>query len=142
MTTTPSSLLADVGVTHPLEDAEVWRDNHTAEPIAGMSPERRLNLALALHAQAGPLARRFERYVAWDRRPCEPIPDPQAWILATPLLRALVTGLPTKRAKLAVLDQRAAHQPTCLGHDGCGCGPRPATDRALLLALVTGGGPR
>lgn len=39
--------------------------------------------------------------------------DPLGWLRSTPLYRALVKGLPTKRKKLARLAERARHWSTC-----------------------------
>lgn len=140
MTAAVKPSLASVGILDPLEYTEVWAANtRDPEPIDAMSAERRLNLALGLYANADAQARRYELVTAWDYRPCATIVDPRAWIVTTPVFRALVADLPGKRLKLIALDERARHLGSCAAGIGgalCGCEPRPATDRDVLLAIA------
>lgn len=102
-----------------------------AEPIADMTPVRRLTAAVTLLENAAWRAGNYRRFVEWDNRPVERIADPTAWITATPLFRAVVADLPTKRGRLAELAEQARHESTCTG-GRCDCALLPAVDREVL----------
>lgn len=102
--------------------------------IAEMTPVQRLNAAVTLLENAAWRARNYRRFVEWDERPVERIADPTAWITATPLFRALVADLPSKRGRLADLAEQARHESTCTG-GRCDCALLPAVDREVLASV-------
>lgn len=130
-------LLVDVG-RHRLDQSQVWtpRDISTTVAVADMTPAWRLNVLLMLLADAAALAARYEAHRTHVQPPGVCIPNPQAWIVGTPIFRALAATLPAKRSRLVALDEQARHQPSCFGHDGCDCDPRPATDRTILATIT------
>jgi hypothetical protein len=136
--------LASVGIGHFTEDDTSYRISvgMHGQAIADMPPVRRLNAALTLLAMAGPQARAFEVYAHWDGRPVPTISDPVAWMVGTALFRALVAGLPRKRAAMIVLDDRARHTSDCpaAASGACGCEQRSATDRAVLAIVMAAAG--
>lgn len=105
-----------------------------AEPIADMTPVRRLTAAVTLLENAAWRAGNYRRFVEWDERPVPPIADPPVWITATPLFRALVADLPAKRGRLVDLAERSRHESTCTGA-GCDCELSPAVDREVLTSI-------
>lgn len=104
---------------HPLEERLVWRctdnDPHVIA-IVDMPLVWRLQVVLMLLEEADARARRYSAYLAWDHRPGAPIGDARAWIVSTPLFRALLRELPAKRGRLAAL--------------------APAADRTVLGAVA------
>lgn len=69
----------------------------------------------------------------------ERIADPTTWIRTTPLYRALVAGLPSRRPDLAFLAERARHWSTCAVRTRggmCTCTPGRVTSEADIRAAA------
>jgi hypothetical protein len=132
-----------------LTQGEQWQPNgKPAVAIADMDKAWRYNAARYLERHAAVIGQRyslaqtmwFAAVTAWplgpsenaadsiehdiDREEAEIARDPVAWIRTTKLHRALVTGLPTKKRKVAALAERARHWSACparSGDGGCRC---------------------
>lgn len=147
-----SRLLGDMGrawrgQTAFLEQGKQWRTK-TGEllDIAAMESEHRINCLLMLLRNASSIADRYGWGWAWFAMATdapdevvdaamaeddERMRDPIGWLLSTPLVQAMLAGLPADPLQFAVLERRARHWATCPvrtgdAGKGCTCGAQPA----------------
>lgn len=155
MTTTTQR---QMGIYDYLNQGAVWlpKPPAGAVPIAEMDQEWRWNCSQLLIRNAAAHADRygwgeilrhgsdlFDDVMAdMDRWDHERRRDPQVWMRTTGLYRALVTGLPRKRGKLATLADRARHYNACQvrtgggEHGACTCAAGPGADSAAVDAAL------
>lgn len=128
--------MATTMTPHYVERSDIFQLSilDRVELIADMTPVRRFVAAAALFENPNNQVARYRRFVEWDERPVPTILDAQAWLATTPLVRALVADLPSKRGRLADLAERSRHESTCTGA-GCDCVLLPAVDREVLASI-------